>query len=199
MTFHFEYSKDYHYDQPGFPQKLLAAIGTNIRKIGFPLHHRFGTKEASTKAAEIIKAEFKSLATHLPNLHTTLVDLFFTYTSPCQRFLTYLVRSCQLLPGKKIIIVHDTNRGKVRVDNILRIHVKRCSDILLLGGCICIPFVAPIWEKRKIQSYYDGNDTLRFYTRPKYRAFPNTLGKWVGGEMLKYFRHKLVYDSVVKY
>lgn len=102
-AFHFGYdlTKCYHANRLGFPKKLFAAIGTHIRKIGFPLHFRFGTKRASIKAAETIKAEFKLLATHLPSLSTTRVDLFFTYKSLCQRFLIYLVRSCQLLSGKK--------------------------------------------------------------------------------------------------
>lgn len=127
-AFHLGYdlTKCYHANRLGFPKKLFAAIGTHIRKIGFPLHFRFGTKRASIKAAETIKAEFKLLATHLPSLSTTRVGLFFTYKSLCQRFLFYLVRSCQLSPGKKIITVHATNRAKVRVGNILRIHLNGC-------------------------------------------------------------------------
>lgn len=201
IAFHFEYdlTKGYHPDRLGFPEKLFAAIGIHIRKIGFPLHFRFATKGASIKSSETIKAEFKLLATHLPNLSTTRVDLFFMYTSLCQRFLIDLVRSCQLLPGKKIITVHDTNRAKDRIGNILRIHLNGCSDILLLGGCICIPFVEPTWEKGKMQSYNDEYGRLHFYTRPNNIAFPNTLAKWVGGEMSKSSRQKLVYEKVVKY
>lgn len=85
----------------GFPGKLLAAIGTNIRQIGFALHSfAYGpaaTREASINAAGKLKAEFKLLSTHLPSLNITRVDLFFKIPRPCQRFLVCLVPSCQLL------------------------------------------------------------------------------------------------------
>lgn len=72
---------------------------------------------------------------------------------PSPRILVCIVRSCQLLAGKKTITVYGTNRRKVLNGNVLRVHLKGCSDILLLGGCICIPFVEPTWECRRIQSY----------------------------------------------
>lgn len=133
-----------YFDPPSLPQKLIAAIGTNLKQIGFPL--KFGiirsiTKDASIKAAERFKAEFKLLSAHLPNLKTTQVDLFCTYIKPCQRFLACLVHSCQLLTGKKIITLHSTNREKNRIAKTLKIHLNNCSDFLLIGGCVCDSFL----------------------------------------------------------
>lgn len=62
----------------------------NLEQIEFPLkfdNHRSEIKEASIKTAKRFKAEFKFLSTHLPNLNTTHVDIFCTYTQPCQRLL----------------------------------------------------------------------------------------------------------------
>ncbi|MCJ1344163.1 hypothetical protein MMC31_002366 [Peltigera leucophlebia] len=52
-----------YFDPPSLPQKLIAAIGTNLKQIGFPL--KFGiirsiTKDASIKAAERFKAKYIS-------------------------------------------------------------------------------------------------------------------------------------------
>lgn len=196
-----------------FPQKLLAAIGTYIKQIGFPLdlvESGSGsiTKQASIEATERLKAEFKLLSTHLPNLKSTRVDLFSTYERPCQRFLVCLVRSCQLLPGKKIITVHSTNREKVRIGNILRIHLKSCSDLLILGGCICIPFTKPAWERRIVRTFENGRLQtfcsgsrlrVRIYTRQTDTATSNSLTSWVGGKMSKSSADKLAYESVIKY
>ena len=206
---------DNHFiDPPDFHRRLLATIGTNIRQIGFPLDMIRGgsqTKETSIKAKERLITDFQWLSTHLPNLHTTRVDLFpHKYSSPCQGFLVCLARCCRLLPGKKIITVHDTNRGKVRIGNLLRIHLHDCPDILLLGGCICIPFVETTWEHRVIQSYNHMNCMLHIswwrararlhsYTRPTDKTSLNTLTEWVAGEMSKSSGDKLVYESVVKY
>ena len=44
-----------------------------------------------------------------------------------------------------------------------------------------------------MQSCNDEYGRLQFYTRPNNIAFPNTLAKWVGGEMSKSSRQKLVY------
>lgn len=77
-------------DPPSLPQKLLGAISTNLEQIEFPLkfdNHRSEIKEASIKTAKRFKAEFKLPSTHLPNLNTTHVDIFCTYTQPCQRLL----------------------------------------------------------------------------------------------------------------
>lgn len=195
------------------PQKLLAAIGTYIEQIGFPLdlvESGSGsiTKQASIEAAERLKAEFKLLSTHLPNLKSTRVDLFSTYERPCPRFLVCLVRSCQLLPGKKIITVHSTNREKVRIANILRIHLNGCSDLLILGGCICIPFTKPAWERRIVRTFENGRlqtfcsgsrHRVRIYTRQVDTATSNSLTSWVGGEVSMSSADKLAYESVVKY
>lgn len=51
-----------------------------------------------------------------------------------------------------------------------------------------------------MQSCNDEYGRLQFYTRPNNIAFPNTLAKWVKGEMSKSSRQKLVvYEKVVKY
>lgn len=195
------------------PQKLLAAIGTYIKQIGFPLdmfENESGAsrKQVSIQTAERLKAEFKLLSTHLPNLESTRVDLFTTYRRPCERFLVCLVRSCQLLPGKKIITVHSTNREKVRIGNILRAHLNGCSDLVILGGCICIPFTNPAWERRimktfengRLRSFCSGSRLrVRIYTRQIDTAISNSLTGWVGGEMSKSSAEKLAYESVVKY
>lgn len=157
---------------PGFPQELLAAIGPNIKHIGFPLEPPIESglsKEASMKGAERLKAELKLLSTQLPNLTTTRVDLFSTSISEflCQRFLVSLVRSCQLLPGKKTIIVHGSNHRKVGVGNSLRIHLNGCSDLVLLGGCSCAPFLVPS-QPRLIMSAREQSETR-----------PDLLGNWV--------------------
>lgn len=196
----------------GSPQKFLAAIGTHIKQIGFPLNlfnSRLGSisKQESIKAAEGLRAEFKMLSTHLPNLKSTRVDLF-SYKRECQRLLVCLVRSCQLLPGKKIITVHSTNRGKVRIGNILRIHLNGCSDLVILGGCICIPFTQTVWERRtvrtsesgKLQKYCPGSRLrVRIYTRHSDTATSDALTRWIVMGMSLSSAEKLAYESVVKY
>lgn len=131
-----------YFDPPNFPQKMLAKIGMELRHFGFPLKFdasRAPDKEASIKAAERFEAEFKLLSRLLPNLSTTQVDLFCIYAKPCESFLVCLLRSCQLLHGKKIISVHGTNREKTRIAKIFQVYLNGCSDVLLLGGCDCIP------------------------------------------------------------
>lgn len=195
------------------PRKLLAEIGTYIKQIGFPLdlfeiRSGFINKQASIKAAERLRAEFKMLSTHLPNLKSTRVDLFSSYKRECQRFLVCLVRSCQLLPGKKIITVHSTNRGKVRIGNILRIHLNGCSDLLILGGCICVPFTEPAWERRIVRAFESGRRQtfcsgpslrVRIYTRHSDTGTSNSLTSWVRAGMSLSSAEKLAYESVVKY
>lgn len=195
------------------PQKLLAAIGTHIKHIGFPLDlFESGsgsiTKQASIEAAERLRAEFKLLSTHLPNLKSTRVDLFSSYKRGCPRFLVCLVRSCQLLPGKKTITVHSTNGGKVRIGNILRTHLNGCSDILILGGCMCIPFTKSAWERRTVRTFESGrlqtfrsgsSLRVRIYTCHSDTATSNSLTSWVGVGMSMSSADKLAYESVVKY
>lgn len=101
-----------------------------------------------------------------------------------------------------MVTVHDTNRAKVRIENSLRNHLNGCSDILLLGGCICIPFVKlTISEKCKMQSYKRTSTAgSPFYMRPKNIALPNTIAKWVKGKMSESFsRQTLVHEKVIKY
>lgn len=195
------------------PQKFLAAIGTHIKQIGFPLDFlksRLGSigKQESIKAAESLRAEFKMLSTHLPNLKSTRVDLFSSYKRECQRLLVCLVRSCQLLPGKKTITVHSTNRGKVRIGNILRIHLNGCSDLVILGGCICFPFTQTVWERRTVrssesgkpQTYFPGSSLrVRIYTRHSDTASSNAFTRWIVMGMSLSSAEKLAYEIVVKY
>lgn len=188
--FYFEHCLTGNSFWPGFPHKTLAAIGTNMKQIGFSLESiKSGSTniEASIDIAERLKAEFKSLSTLLPNLNTTRVDLFCTNARPCQRFLVCLVRSCQLLHGKKIITVHSTNREKVRIANVLRIHLQGSSDLLLLGGCICIPFLEMRREQRRVY----------VHTREIHCARPDRLNSWV--KETPKSRERLAYESVVKY
>lgn len=170
-----------HRDPPSFPQKLLTSIGKNVRRIGFTLdliESGSKTKEESTKAAERVKAEFGFLSTHLPNLSSTRIDLFCAYARPCQSFLVSLLRSCQLLlPGIKIMTVHSTNREKARIANILRTHLDARSDLfLLLGGCMCIPFLQRSPQQLdRLQRWSRYN----LYSREKDRAQPDKLTHWV--------------------
>lgn len=186
-----------YFDPPSLPQKLLAAIGTYLKQIGFPLkfdNNRSATEEASMKAAKRFKAEFKLLSTHLPNLNTTQVDLFCTYTKPCQRFLVCLVHSCQLLPGKKIITIHSTNREKARIAKILKIHLYNCSDMLLLGGCVCTPFLE--WSSDEC--------ALKIHKLETYSGGQGWSNNW-GGQMIRSYRslrdcwNAYYYESVVSY
>ena len=205
--FYFEHCLTLDPSWLGFPPSLLSTIGTNIGQIGFPLHLIGGvpnlTKEKSIEAAEKLKVQFELLSKYLPNLNITRVDLFFKYPKPCQRFLVCLVRSCQLLSGKQIITVYGTNREKERIANILRIHLNGCSDLFLLGGCICIPFLHMQWERCKVL----------IHTREMHRASADRLSHWVEeqsdslrgrrywvGEQSDSLRgRRLAYESVVKY
>lgn len=79
-----------------------------------------------------LKAAFEKLSMHLPNPHTSRVDLFCNNARPSQRFLVCLV-AVNFSPG----INESQNREKALITHILRSHFNCCSDLLLLGGCIC--------------------------------------------------------------
>lgn len=170
-----------HRDPPSFPHKILTAIGENLKQIGFTLDligSGSKTKEESTKAAERVKAEFKFLSAHLPNLSTTRIDLFCSNGRPCQSFLVSLLRSCQqLLPGLKIMTVYSTNREKVRIANTIRANLDASSNtFLLVGGCMCTPFLHKTPEQLDL---FQCMPRYNFCTREQYRAQPDTLTSWV--------------------
>lgn len=188
-------------DPPSFPQKLLTTVGKDMKHIGFTLdliESGSKTKEESTKAAKRIKAEFGFLSTHLPNLSSTRIDLFCTYARPCQSFLVSLLRSCQLiLPGMKIMTVHSTNREKIRIANILRTHLDARSDLfLLLGGCMCIPF---LYTSPKQLEQFQRMPRYNLYTREKDRAQPDRLISWVWEMSTAPRERRIGYMFVVKH
>lgn len=98
-----------------------------------------------------------------------------------------LLRSYQLLPRKKIFTVHGSNREKEGIANMLRIHVNGSFNILLLGGCICIPFLGMEWERYKV----------RIYTRETHRARADSRSLWVAEQSLSRQGKRASFESVV--
>lgn len=66
--------------------------------------------------------------------------------------------------------MHGNNREKVRVGNHVRIYLNDCSDLLLLGGCSCAPFLNAGWQPRLL--------ILLIYAREWRQSWPDMLSNW---------------------
>lgn len=78
----------------------------------------------------------QQLRQHLPNLQLTYVNIFTHPQKPEEKFLLSLIKTLHTLPGRRILVIHGSNREKVRVSNILRFSASQSTD-LVLGGCLC--------------------------------------------------------------
>lgn len=85
--------------------------------------------------------------------------------------------------------MHGSNHEKERIANLLRIHLNGCSDLVLLGGCICVPFLGILRGQRKVL----------IYTRETDSAGADGLSQWIIARSNFLRRKGLAYESVVKY
>lgn len=83
-----------------------------------------------------LEIDCQELRQHLPNLQLTYVNIFTHPQRPEEKFLICLIKTLHTLPGRRILVIHGSNREKVRVSNILRLSVSQSAD-LVLGGCLC--------------------------------------------------------------
>lgn len=90
------------------------------------------------KGSNILRLEIdcQELRQHLPNLRVTYVNIFTHPQKPEERFLLCLIKTLQTLPARRILVIHGSNREKVRVGNILRSSASQSTD-LVVGGCLC--------------------------------------------------------------
>lgn len=98
-----------------------------------------------------------------PNLKVIRFYLFCN-PKPEAWFLLKLVDYVNYLPGKRMIIVQGSNREKYRIVGILKETINVSANLLLVGGCICSPFMPP-----------PGNR----FSSPQTRPVSDTLSRWV--------------------
>lgn len=83
-----------------------------------------------------LEIDCQELRQHLPNLQLTYVNIFTHPQKPEERFLLSLIKTLHTLPGRRILVIHGSNRERVRVSNILRLSASQSTD-LVVGGCLC--------------------------------------------------------------
>lgn len=83
-----------------------------------------------------LEIDCQELRQHLPNLQLTYVNIFTHPQKPEEKFLLSLIKTLHTLPGRRILVIHGSNREKVRVSNILRFSASQSTD-LVVGGCLC--------------------------------------------------------------
>lgn len=83
-----------------------------------------------------LQIDCQELRQHLPNLQLTYVNIFTHPQKPEEKFLLSLIKTLHTLPGRRILVIHGSNREKVRVSNILRFSTSQSTD-LVVGGCLC--------------------------------------------------------------
>lgn len=83
-----------------------------------------------------LEHDCQKLRQHLPNLQLTYVNIFTHPQKPEEKFLLGLIKTLHTLPGRRTLVIHGSNREKVRVSNILRFSASQSTD-LVLGGCLC--------------------------------------------------------------
>lgn len=126
-----------------------ASIGRFVRQIGFSVYQEPTSRICSCSSSprhdeEIFNGSNRlrleiycqELGRHLSNLQLTYVNIFTHPQRPEERFLLHLIRTLHTLPGRRILVIHGSNREKVRVINILRSSLSQSAD-LVLGSCIC--------------------------------------------------------------
>lgn len=129
-----------------------ASMGRFVKQIGFsvfqePTSMTYSCSSSPEDDEEIFIGSNRlrlvlycqELGQHLPNLQLTYVNIFTHPQRPEEGFLLHLIRTLQTLPGRRILVIHGSNREKVRVINILRSSISQSAD-LVLGSCICYTF-----------------------------------------------------------
>lgn len=131
-----------------------ASMGRFVKQIGFSVFQESSSLSSSCNSSREddegihngsnrlrLEIHCRELRQHLPNLQLTYVNVFTHPQRPEERFLLHLIRTLQTLPGRRILVIHGSNREKVRVINILRSSISQSAD-LVLGSCICYTFRA---------------------------------------------------------
>lgn len=130
-------------------QLSLASMGKFVKQIGFSVFQEPSSMNYSCNSSREDDEEIhngsnrlrleiycRELRQHLPNLQLAYVNIFTHPQRPEEGFLLHLVRTLHTLPGRRILVIHGSNREKVRVVNILRSSISQSAD-LVLGSCIC--------------------------------------------------------------
>lgn len=143
----------YKYSPPFLPRTLHSTfLGRFVRQIGFSVLQRTRLDTSTQRFCLCppkdddmafvgsnrlrLEIDCQELRQHLPNLQLTYINIFTHPQRPEEKFLLCLIKTLHTLPGRRILVVHGSNREKVRVSNILRLSVSQSAD-LVLGGCLC--------------------------------------------------------------
>lgn len=128
-----------------------ASVGSFVRQIGFSVLQEpvqsstsYSCNSPPEDDDEILNGsnrprleiDCRELRQHLPNLQLTYVNIFTHPQRPEEKFLLHLIKTLRTLPGRRILVIHGSNREKLRAINILRSSVSQSTD-LVLGGCVC--------------------------------------------------------------
>lgn len=116
-----------------------------------------------------LEIDCQELRQHLPNLQLTYVNIFTHPQKPEEKFLLSLIKTLHTLPGRRILVIHGSNREKMRVSNILRFSASQPTD-LVVGGCLC--HIRNIQASRRRGDYQNSSRDRRIW-------FENVL--WVRG------------------
>lgn len=139
-----------------------------IRRIGFSVIDKLSTR-ASERDWRMWHDFRGWINKRLPNLEHTYIYLFGPST-PSQRFLVYIVRLLDAIPGQKTIVYRASNNRKRVVGNTLtQVFKNRRLDALplqVLGGCYC-----QCWTPRLYANLHGQNDV--------YWTQANTLWPWL--------------------
>lgn len=154
-----------------------ASMGRFVKQIGFsvlqesslPPFKRYSCSSQPGDDHEIfngsnrrrLEIDCQELCQNLPNLQLTYVNIFTHPRRPEEKFLLHLLKTLHTLPGSRILVIHGSNREKVRVINILRSSVSPSTD-LVLGGCICFTFKG-VEASRPIVEYPDSPPPRRIW------------------------------------
>lgn len=103
----------------------------------------------------------QELRQHLPNLRLTYVNIFTHPQKPEEKFLLCLIKTLHTLPGRRILVIHGSNREKVRVSNILRLSASQFTDDLVVGGCYC--HVQDVRTSHPRADYYNSSPPRRVW------------------------------------
>lgn len=168
------YSENFFYFESCFtwpgnplPDLLTRFAGSFLHHIGFSVDQKIQKCAAPMDAVqgemERIRRLCVSLKHFAPNLKVIRFYLFCN-PKPEAWFLLKLVDYASYLPGKKMIIVQGSNREKHRIAGTLKETINVLANLLLVGGCICSPFMPP-----------PGNR----FSSPRTRPVSDNLSRWV--------------------
>lgn len=154
-------------------------MGTFVKQIGFSvlqetvLHSPFGyfcvspprdDDEVFTGSNRLrLEIDCQELRQNLPNLQLTYVNIFTHPQRPEEKFLLCLLKTLHTLPGRRILVIHGSNREKVRVSNILRLSASQSTD-LVVGGCLCYTHSSKdVGTSRPRGDYYNSSPPKRIW------------------------------------